>query len=53
MMEWKQFIEKKQQRDEREKAIKDTIISILIALVILNDWNFTIDKIVEVLENLY
>lgn len=53
MMEWKQFIEKKQQRDEREKAIKDTIISILIALVILNDWNFTIDKIVEFLENLY
>ena len=52
-MEWKQFIEKKQQRDEREKAIKDTIISILIALVILNDWNFTIDKIVEFLENLY
>ena len=53
MMEWKQFIEKKQQRDEREKAIKDTIISILIALVILNDWNFTIDKIVEFIENLY
>ena len=53
MMEWNQFIEKKQQRDEREKAIKDTIISILIALVILNDWNFTIDKIVEFLENLY
>ena len=53
MMEWKQFIEKKQQRDEREKAIKDTIISILIALCILNDWNFTIDKIVEFLENLY
>lgn len=53
MMEWKQFIAKKQQRDEREKAIKDTIISILIALVILNDWNFTIDKIVEFLENLY
>lgn len=53
MMEWNQFIEKKQQRDEREKAIKDTIISILIALVILNDWNFTIDKIVEFIENLY
>ena len=53
MMEWKQFIEKKQQRDEREKAIKDTIISILIALLVLNDWNFTIDKIVEFLENLY
>ena len=52
-MEWKQFIEKKQQRDEREKAIKDTIISILIALVILNDWSFTIDKIVEFLESLY
>ena len=53
MMEWKHFIEKKQKRDEREKAIKDTIISILIALVILNDWNFTIDKIVDFLENLY
>ena len=53
MMEWKQFIEKKQQRDEREKAIKDTIISILIALVILNDWNFTIDKIIEFIESLY
>ena len=52
-MEWKQFIEKKQQRDEREKAIKDTIISILIALLVLNDWNFTIDKIVEFLESLY
>ena len=52
-MEWKQFIEKKQQRDEREKAIKDTILSILIALLVLNDWNFTIDKIVEFLENLY
>ena len=51
-MEWKQFIEKKQQRDEREKAIKDTIISILIALVILNDWNFTIDKIVEFIEKM-
>ena len=53
MMGWKQFIEKKQKRDEREKAIKDTIISILIALFILNDWNFTIDKIVEFLESLY
>ena len=52
-MEWKQFIEKKQQRDEREKAIKDTIISILIALFILNDWNFTIDKIAKFIENLY
>ena len=52
-MEWKQFIEKKQKRDEREKAIKDTIISILIALVILNDWNFKIDKIVDFIENLY
>lgn len=51
-MEWKQFIEKKQQRDEREKAIKDTIISILIALIILNDWNFTIDKIVEFIEKM-
>ena len=51
-MEWKQFIEKKQKRDEREKAIKDTIISILIALVILNDWNFTTDKIVKFIENL-
>ena len=51
-MEWKQFIEKKQKRDEREKAIKDTIISILIALVILNDWNFTIDKIVEFIEKM-
>lgn len=53
MMEWKQFIEKKRQRDEREKAIKDTIISILIALCILNDWNFTIDKIVEFIEKMY
>ena len=53
MMEWKQFIEKKQTRDEREKAIKDTIISILIALFVLNDWNYTIDKIVKFLENLY
>ena len=53
MMGWKQFIEKKQKRDEREKAIKDTIISILIALVILNDWNFTIDKIIEFIESLY
>lgn len=52
-MEWKQFIEKKQQRDEREKAIKDTIISILIALFVLNDWNFTIDKIVEFIEKMY
>ena len=52
MMEWKQFIEKKQKRDEREKAINDTIISILIALCILNDWNFTIDKIVKFIENL-
>lgn len=52
MMEWKQFIEKKRQRDEREKAIKDTIISILIALCILNDWNFTIDKIVEFIEKM-
>ena len=52
MMEWNQFIEKNQKRDEREKAIKDTIISILIALIILNDWNFTIDKIVEFIENL-
>ena len=52
MMEWKQFIEKKQKRDEREKAIKDTIISILIALCILNDWNFTIDKIVEFIEKM-
>ena len=51
-MEWKQFIEKKQKRDEREKAIKDTIISILIALIILNDWNITIDKIVKFIENL-
>ena len=51
-MEWKQFIEKKQKRDEREKAIKDTIISILIALCILNDWNFTIDKIVEFIEKM-
>ena len=53
MMEWKQFIEKKQKRDEREKAIKDTIISILIALFILNDWNVTIDKIIEFIESLY
>ena len=53
MLEWNQFIEKKQKRDEREKAIKDTIISILIALIILNDWNFTIDKIVEFMESLY
>lgn len=52
MMEWKQFIEKKQKRDEREKAIKDTIISILIALFILNDWNFAIDKIVEFIEKM-
>ena len=52
-MEWKQFIEEKQQRDEREKAIKDTIISILIALFVLNDWNFTIDKIVEFIEKMY
>ena len=52
MMEWKQFIEKKQKRDEREKAIKDTIISILIALFLLNDWNFTIDKIVEFIEKM-
>lgn len=52
MMEWKQFIEKKQKRDEREKAIKDTIISILIALFVLNDWNFTIDKIVEFIEKM-
>lgn len=52
-MEWEQFIEKKQRRDKREKTIKDTIISILIALFIINDWNFTIDKIVEFLENLY
>ena len=51
-MEWKQFIEKKQKRDEREKAIKDTIISILIALLVLNDWNFTIDKIVEFIEKM-
>lgn len=51
-MEWKQFIEKKQKRDEREKAIKDTIISILIALFVLNDWNFTIDKIVEFIEKM-
>ena len=51
-MEWKQFIEKKRQRDEREKAIKDTIISILIALFVLNDWNFTIDKIVEFIEKM-
>ena len=51
-MEWKQFIEKKQQRDEREKAIKDTIISILIALFVLNDWNFTIDKIVKFIEKM-
>lgn len=51
-MEWKQFIEKKQKRDEREKAIKDTIISILIALFILNDWNVTIDKIVEFIEKM-
>ena len=53
MMEWKQFIEKKQQRDEREKAIKDTIMSILIALFLLNDWNVTVDKIVEFIESLY
>ena len=53
MMEWKQFTAEKRKRDEREKAIKDTIISILIALFILNDWNFTIDKIVEFIENLY
>ena len=53
MMGWKQFIEKKQKRDEREKAIKDTIISILIALFILNDWNVTIDKIIEFIESLY
>ena len=53
MMGWNQFIEEKRKRDEREKAIKDTIISILIALFILNDWNFTIDKIVEFLESLY
>ena len=53
MMGWSQFIKKKQKRDEREKAIKDTIISILIALFILNDWNFTIDKLVEFIENLY
>ena len=52
-MEWKQFIEKKQKRDEREKAIKDTIISILIALFVLNDWNITIDKIVEFIEKMY
>ena len=52
-MGWKQFIEKKQKRDEREKAIKDTIISILIALFVLNDWNFTIDKIVEFIEKMY
>ena len=52
MMEWKQFIEKKRQRDEREKAIKDTIISIMIALCILNDWNFTIDKIAEFSEKM-
>ena len=51
-MDWKHFIEKKQKRDEREKAIKDTIISILIALIILNDWNFTIDKIVEFIEKM-
>ena len=51
-MDWKHFIEKKQKRDEREKAIKDTIISILIALFILNDWNFTIDKIVEFIEKM-
>ena len=51
-MEWKQFTEEKQKRDEREKAIKDTIISILIALFILNDWNFTIDKIVEFIEKM-
>ena len=51
-MGWKQFIDKKQKRDEREKAIKDTIISILIALFILNDWNFTIDKIVEFIEKM-
>ena len=52
-MDWKAFIEMKKARDEKERAIKDTIISILIALFILNDWNFTIDKIVEFLENLY
>ena len=52
-MDWKHFIEKKQKRDEREKAIKDTIISILIALIILNDWNCTIDKLVKFIENLY
>lgn len=52
MMKWNQFIVKKQKRDEREKAIKDTIISILIALFILNDWNFTIDKIVEFIEKM-
>ena len=51
-MDWKQFIEKKQQRDEREKAIKDTIISILIALFVLNDWTFTIDKIAEFIEKM-
>lgn len=51
-MGWKQFIDKKRKRDEREKAIKDTIISILIALFILNDWNFTIDKIVEFIEKM-
>lgn len=52
-MDWKQFIERKQKRDEREKAIRDTIISILIALVVINDWNVTIDKIVDFIENLY
>ena len=52
-METKQIIDKKQKRKKKKKAIKDTIISILIALLVLNDWNFTIDKIVEFLESLY
>lgn len=52
-MEWEEFIERKRARDERENAIKEILVGIMIAILMVNDWDFTINKIVEFLENLY
>ena len=51
-MDWKAFIEMKKARDEKEKTIKEIIICVFLALVLLNDWDFTINALVKFIEKM-
>ena len=51
-MDWKAFIEMKKARDEKEGTIKEIIIGIFISLLLMNDWDYTIDALVKFIEKM-